>query len=387
MLPRVIFEPEHEQFRDMARRFFQKEIGPHAAHWRKAGQVDREAFAKVGAQGMLLLWAAEEYGGLDLTDGRYEQILQEENIRHGEIGFYFNLHSRIIAPYIGKHGTPEQKQRFLPGAARGDSILAIAMTEPGAGSDLAGMRTRAERRDGGWVLNGSKTYISNGLLADVVIVAARTDPSSRHAMGLFIVERGMPGFSRGQRLEKLGLDAQDTAELFFTDVFVPDANVLGDPVKGFSYLAQALPEERLQIAVAATAHAQVAFDITLDYARERRAFGRPIGCFQELRFRFARMRAELDALQAYIDQAVLLNNDGRLTAEAASAAKMLSTELEGRVIDTCLQIHGGAGYMEEYRISRMFRDARVSRIFGGTSEIMAEIIGRGLGLDERRLSA
>ncbi|MCA9660230.1 MAG: acyl-CoA dehydrogenase family protein, partial [Myxococcales bacterium] len=237
-----------------------------------------------------------------------------------------------------------------------------------------------------WVLSGSKSYISNGLLADLVIVAARTG-ESRHAMGLFVVEAGMQGFSRGRRLKKLGLDAQDTAEMFFDEVVLPDANVLGDPTQGFRYLAQALAVERLQIAVGAIAHAQVAFDLTLEFVKERRAFGRPVGTFQSPRFRLAQMRAELDATQIYIDHCVLLANRGELSAEVASAAKMLATELEGRVMDDCLQLHGGAGYMEEYRISRMYRDARVTRIFGGTNEIMAEIIGRKLGLDGRKYPA
>ncbi len=236
-----------------------------------------------------------------------------------------------------------------------------------------------------WLLNGSKTYISNGLLADLVIVAAHTAGESRHSMGLFVIEEGMEGFRRGRKLHKLGLDAQDTAEMFFDDVKVPKANVLGDPTEGFRYLAQALAVERLQIAIGAVAHGQVAFDLTLAFVKERKAFGRPVGTFQDPRFRLARMRAELDAMQCYIDHAVMLANAGTLSTEVASGAKMLATELEGRVIDDCLQLHGGAGYMEEYRICRMYRDARVTRIFGGANEIMAEIIGRGLGLDERKL--
>jgi len=385
-LIRTIFDPEHELFRSSARRFYQNEIAPKAEAWRKAGCVDREAFEKSGAQGFLLMWADEEYGGAGLSDYRYEQILIEENAAYGEIGFYGNLHSRVVAPYIGKHGSPEQKQRFLPGAIKGQLILAVAMTDPSAGSDLAGMKTNARDCGDHWLLNGSKTYISNGLLADVVVVAARTDPEVKHAIGLFLVERGMEGFSRGRKLEKLGLDAQDTAELFFDNVRVPKQNVLGDPRAGFRYLGQALVEERLQLAVGSLAHAQAAFDITLDYVKQRKAFGRPIGTFQQLRLRLARMRAELDAQQAFIDHCVMLHNDTRLTTDTASSAKLLATELENRVIDECLQMHGGAGFMEEYRISRMYRDARVSRIFGGTNEIMAEIIGRGLGLDDRRLA-
>jgi alkylation response protein AidB-like acyl-CoA dehydrogenase len=384
MMPRTIFESEHELFRTSVRKFFQAEAAPQVARWRAQGVVDREIFLKAGEQGYLLMWAPEEYGGMGVDDMRYEQIIQEENYRNGDPGLCLTLHSRVVAPYIGKHGNDEQKRRWLPPAIRGEKILAVAMTEPAAGSDLAGMKTRAEDRGDHWLLSGSKTYISNGLLADLVVVAARTGSGS-HAMGLFVVEEGMEGFKRGRKLHKLGLDAQDTAELFFDNVAVPKANVLGDPSKGFRYLAQALAVERLQIAIGSIAHAQVAFDLTLGFVKERTIFGRPVGTFQDPRFRLARLRTEIDALQSHIDQCVMLSNTGALSAELASGAKMLATELEGRVIDDCLQLHGGAGYMEEYRISRMYRDARVTRIFGGANEIMAEIIGRGLGLDERKL--
>jgi len=386
MTPRTIFEPEHEIFRAAVRKFFRAEVSPHVDRWRAQGVVDRDVFRKAGEHGYLLMWAPEQYGGLGVEDMRYEQIVQEENFLHGDPGLCLTLHSRVVAPYIGQHGTDEQKQRFLPPAVRGEQILAVAMSEPAAGSDLAGMQARAEEHADHWVLSGSKTYISNGLLADLVVVAARTRGESRHAIGLFVVEEGMAGFKRGRKLDKLGLDAQDTAEMFFDGVVVPKANVLGDPTQGFRYLAQALAVERLQIAIGSIAHAQVAFAVTLEFVKERTAFGRPIGTFQNSRFRLARMRAEIDALQSHIDHCVMLANAGALSAEVASGAKMLATELEGRVIDDCLQLHGGAGYMEEYRISRMYRDARVTRIFGGTSEIMAEIIGRRLGLDERRLT-
>lgn len=381
---RTIFESEHEQFRDSARRFFQKEIGPQAERWRAEGQVDREAFRKAGAQGLLLMWAPEEYGGAGVEDFRYEQIVYEENFRHGEPGFFAVLHSRIVAPYIGRFGTEEQRKRFLPGAAAGETILAVAMTEPNAGSDLAGMRTRAEDRGDHWLLNGSKTYISNGLLADAVVVAARTVPDSRHGIGLFIVERGMEGFTRGNRFHKMGLHAQDTAELFFDNVRVPKANALGDPTRGFHLLAEGLAEERLIAAAGSIAHAQVAFDLTLDYVKERQAFGRPIGTFQNTRFKMAEMRAGIDAIQCFVDQCVLEHNAGRLTAETAAGAKLLASELEGKVADECVQLHGGAGYMDEYRVSRIYTDARITRIFAGSSEIMKEIIGRSLGLDDRR---
>ncbi|ACY14209.1 acyl-CoA dehydrogenase family protein [Haliangium ochraceum] len=387
MLPRRIFDSEHDMFRAAVRKFFQAEAAPQVEKWRAQGVVDRDIYTKAGEQGYLLMWAPERYGGADIDDMRYEQILQEENYAFGDPGLCLTLHSRVVAPYIGKHGDDEQKRRWLPAAASGDKILAVAMSEPSAGSDLAGMQTRAEDRGDHWLLNGSKTYISNGLLADLVIVAARTRSDSRHAMGLFVVEAEMEGFKRGRRLHKLGLDAQDTAEMFFEDVVVPKANVLGDPTQGFRYLAQALAVERLQIAIGSISHAQVAFGLTLEYIKDRKAFGRPVGTFQDPRFRMARMRTEIDAVQSYVDACVMLANEGGLTAEVASGAKMLATELEGRVIDDCLQLHGGAGYMEEYRISRMYRDARVTRIFGGANEIMSEIIGRGLGLDERKLAA
>jgi len=273
----------------------------------------------------------------------------------------------------------------MPGCIKGETILAVAMTEPGTGSDLAGMKTRAEDKGDHWVLNGSKTYISNGYLADLVIVAARTS-AERHGIGLFLVERGMKGFDRGRRLAKMGLSAQDTSELFFQDVIIPKENVLGDPTSGFKHLSQFLAGERLIAGVGSIAAAQEAFDITLDYAQNRKAFGRPIGTFQNSRFVLAGLRAELDAMQTFVDQCALLYNENRLTADVAASVKLLTTELEGRVVDACVQLHGGAGYMEEYRISRMYTDARVSRIFAGTSEIMKEIIGRALGLDERKLT-
>ncbi|MGI4746890.1 MAG: acyl-CoA dehydrogenase family protein [Janthinobacterium lividum] len=383
---RLIFEPEHEQFRDNVRRFFLKEIKPHAEKWRNQGFVDREAYTKAGEQGYLLLWAAEEYGGAGVDDFRYEQIVYEENIRNGEIGFYINLHSGLVAPYIDKLGTPEQKLRFLPKCVSGESILAVAMTEPGSGSDMAGMRTHAEKTEGGWIVNGSKTYISNGQLADLVIVAVRTNPDKRYGIGLFVVDRDMKGFERGRRLKKMGLSAQDTSELFFDNMFVPDENVLGDPEEGFRYLSKFLSGERLVVAIGSMAASQEAFELTMEFVKTRRAFGKPIGAFQNTRFVLAGLRAEIDSAQTFIDQCVLLYNGNDLDAETAAEAKLIASELEGKVMDACVQLHGGAGYMEEYPISRMFTDARITRIFAGTSEIMKEIIGRGLGLDERKMN-
>lgn len=383
---RTIFEPEHEQFRDVVRRFMQQEIAPHAAKWREQGFVDREAFTKAGELGYLLTWADEAYGGSGLKDLRYEQIIHEENSYHGDPAFYQNLHAMIVAPYFDKFGSEAQKQKYLPKAASGESILAIAMTEPNAGSDLAAIRTKAEDKGDHWLLNGSKTYISNGIIADVIIVAARTSTEDARSIGLIIVEEGMEGFKRGNKLKKMGLHGQDTAELFFDNVRIPKDNVLGDANKGFRYMTQCLALERLQVAIASITAAQLAFDLTLDYIKERRAFGKPLGALQHIRFTMADMRAKIDAVQCFVDQCVMLGNDDKLTAELASQAKLLATQTEGEVVDQCLQFHGGAGYMDEYRISRLYTDARVSRIFAGANEIMLEIIGRGLGLDERKMT-
>ena len=384
--PRTLFEHEHDMFRDSYRRFVQKEIGPHTERWREQGYVDREAFRKSGEHGYLLMWADEKYGGAGIRDFRYEQVMIEENLRYGDIGFFNTLHSRLVAPYIGELGNDEQKQRFLPRCIQGECILAIAMTEPGAGSDLAGMKTRAEDRGDHWVMNGSKTYISNGQIGNLFIVAARTVPDKPHGLGLFLVEGDMPGFKRGRNLKKLGLKAQDTSELFFDNVQVPKANVLGEPTRGFYYLTQFLAEERLITANQCVTNAQVAFDLTMDFITNRRLFGRPLGAFQNARFRMAEMRMQIDVAQVFVDQCVVLHNAGKLTPQMAAEAKLLASELEGRVMDECLQLHGGAGYMEEYRISRMFADARISRIYAGSSEVMKEILARGIGLDDRKMT-
>ncbi|AMK19591.1 MULTISPECIES: acyl-CoA dehydrogenase family protein [Sphingobium] len=385
-MKRIGFELEHEQFRDSVRRFMTSEVAPHAEAWRAAGQVDRAIYRKAGEAGLICTWADQRWGGAGIDDFRFEQIIIEENMRHGDIGFYINLHSNLVAPYIAKLGSEEQTARWMPGIVSGETILAVAMTEPSTGSDLAGMRTSAVRNGDGWLLNGAKTYISNGILSDLIVVAARTDPIKPHGISLFVVERGMEGFERGRKLEKMGLKSQDTAELFFNDVALPEANLLGEPDRGFQYLSRFLAQERLVAAIGFMATAQTAFDLTLDYVKERRAFGRPIGAFQNTRFVLAGLRAELDMAQTYVDQLVGLLNAGELNADDASAAKLVTSELEARVMDACVQLHGGAGYMDEYRISRMYTDARISRIFAGTSEIMKEIIGRSLGLDERKMN-
>ena len=382
---RLIFDEEHEMFRDQVRRFAQAEFEPHVERWREQGICDREAFLKAGEQGLLCMWADEQYGGLGMSDFRFEQILIEEVIRHGDMGLFLSLHSRLVGPYIGELGSEELKQRLLPKCVSGEAILGIAMTEPGAGSDLAGMKSRAVHDGDDWVLNGSKTYISNGINGTAFVVAARSVPDQPHGIGLFVVEEGMEGFSRGRNLAKMGLKTQDTAELFLENVRVPAANVLGDPHRGFYSLMHFLAEERLINACQSVAHAQVAFDVTQEYVLERKAFGRPIGTFQNSRFRLAEMRTAIDVVQTFVDQCVMLHNEGELSAELAAEAKLAATEIENRVMDICVQLHGGAGYMSEYRISHMFTDARVSRIYAGSSEIMKEIIARGLGLDERKL--
>jgi len=380
---RRIFDEEHEMFRDSVRSFLQKEIQPYGDKWQEQGIVDREAFLKAGEQGLLLMWADEEYGGAGVTDFRYEQVLIEENARYGDAGFFVSLHSRLVGPYIGELGTAEQKARWLPKCITGEHILAVAITEAGAGSDVAGIRTKAEDKGDHYLLNGSKTYISNGILADLVVVVARTD-QSRHGLGLFVVERGTEGFERGDNLKKMGLKSQDTAELFFNNVKLPKENLLGEWNKGFYQLMHFLAEERLLGAVGYLATSNAAFDITLDYITERKAFGQTIADFQNSRFKMADMRMEIDIAQAFVDQCVIEHNEGKLSADDAAKAKLFTSELEGRVVDACVQLHGGAGYMDEYPISRMYVNARISRIYAGSSEIMREIIARSVGLDPRK---
>jgi acyl-CoA dehydrogenase len=384
---RLIFDEDHEMFRDSVRRFMQAEVTPHVEQWRKDGSCDPKVFLKAGEQGLLCMWADEQYGGLGIEDFRFEQVVIEETIRHGDIGLFMTLHSRLVGPYIGHLGSEALKSRLLPKCISGETILAVAMTEAGAGSDISGIKSKAVRDGDDWILNGSKTYISNGIISGAVVVAARTVPGKPHGLGLFVVEDGMEGFSRGRNLAKMGLKTQDTAELFFENVRIPADNVLGDPERGFYSLMHYLAEERLISACQEVAHAQVAFDLTMDYILERKAFGKPIGAFQNSRFKMAEMRTSLDILQTFIDQCVLLHNEGELTAELAAEAKLFASELESKVMDECVQLHGGAGYMSEYRISHMFTDARVSRIYAGSSEIMKEIIARSIGLDERKLSA
>lgn len=376
------FTETQSMFRQAYRRFLEQEIAPHMERWRKAGVIEREAYLKAGEQGFLMIWPDEKYGGIGDNDFRFEQIIIEEIARADAFEFFAPLHSRLVGPYIAKFGNEEQKARILPKCVSGQSILAVAMTEPDAGSDLAGMRSTARDMGDHYLLNGAKTYISNGLLADVVVVAAKTDPENNpHAMALLLVERGMPGFERGRKLEKMGLQAQDTAELFFNDVKVPKSNVLGDPTKGFHYLMHGLAEERLLAAVQNLAMAHKAFDLTRTYVMERKAFGKPLSAQQNTQFVLAELSADIDMGQVYIDQCVAWLNAGELDAVRAAKAKLLSSEILWRTLDAGVQLHGGAGYMMEYPICRMFNDGRVMRILAGTSEVMKLIIGRSLFSD------
>ncbi len=378
------FDEEHEMFRDSVRSFMTNEVRPRSEKWHEQGIVDREAFLKAGEQGLLLMWADERYGGAGISDFRFEQILIEENCHYGDAGFFMTLHSRLVGPYIGDLGTEEQKQRWLPKCVSGENILAVAITEPGAGSDVAGIRTRAEDKGDHFLLNGSKTFISNGINADLVVVVARTDPNTRHGLSLFVVERGMEGFDRGKNLKKMGMKSQDTAELFFNNVRVPKENLLGDVNRGFYHLMHFLAEERLLGACGYIANAEAAFNITMDYVNERKAFGKAIAEFQNTRFKMADMRTEIDVGYAFVDRCVQEHDKATLNADDAAKAKLWTSELEARVTDECVQLHGGNGYMDEYPISRMYTNARVSRIYAGSSEILREIIARSIGLDPRK---
>ena len=376
MLPRE-FTEEQVMFRDAFRKFLSSEIVPHMEDWREAGVVDREAFRKAGEQGFLMVWPDEKYGGMGDYDIRFDQIIIEETCYARCADWFANLHGRLVGPYLTRFGSEEQCERFLPKCVSGETILAIAMTEPDAGSDLAGMRSYAVEKDDHWVLNGSKTYISNGINADVVIVAAKTAPENNpHAMTLFLVERGMEGFERGRNLEKMGMKAQDTAELFFNDVKVPKANVLGEPGKGFIYLMEGLAEERLLGMIGYLGAAQLSWDLTLDFVKERKVFGKSLSKFQNTQFKLAELRTELDHAQVYTDQCVRAFNAGQLTAVDAAKGKLYTSELQVKVAMEGVQLHGGAGYMDEYPISRQLTDAMIAPIYAGSSEVMKIIVSR-----------
>ena len=378
----TLYETEHDDFRATVRAWVEKTVVPFQAQWEADGIVPREVWTSGGAQGLLGMDLDEEYGGGGVRDFRYNAVVDEELARVGSTGVGFTLQNDVVSPYMRDLATDEQKRRWLPGFCSGELITAVAMTEPGTGSDLKAIRTTARRDGTDWVLSGSKTFITNGINADLVIVVARTDPDAPGSRGLslLVVERGMPGFTRGRNLAKVGLKAQDTAELFFDEVRVPAENLLGTENRGFAHLMVGLPQERLSIAVTAVASAETVLAQTLDYVRERTAFGQPVGSFQNSRFVLADLHTETTIARTFLDECVRQLNAGELSPVDAAMAKYWTTELQNKVADRCLQLHGGYGYMDEYPVSKAWRDARVQSIYGGTSEIMREIIGRSLEL-------
>jgi len=378
---REIFTAEHEAFRETVRSFIDREIAPHHDQWEKDGIVSREVWQAAGKQGLLGFAMGEEYGGGGTNDFRFNVALNEELALRGFYGAAFPLFNDMIAPYFTSLSTEGQKKRWFPGLCSGDLIAAIAMTEPGAGSDLQGIRTTAVDKGDHYVLNGSKTFISNGILSDVVVVVARTNPDAGvKGISLLVVERGMDGFDRGRNLDKIGQHAQDTAELFFDNVTVPKQNLLGEEGGGFVYLMQNLSQERLSISVAAACACEAVLDLALSYAKQRQAFGKPIGSFQHNRFKLAEMATETHIARVFVDDCIRLHIKGELAMDKASMAKWWTTELQTRIVDQAVQIHGGYGYMMEYPVARAFVNSRVQTIYGGTTEIQKEIIGRSLGL-------
>jgi len=387
MIDRTLFSPDHEGFRDSFRRFVEKEIAPFHDAWEEQGYVDREVWRKAGENGFLCMTMPEAYGGAG-ADRLYSVAQMEEIARAGVSGIGFGLHSEIVAPYVLHYGTEAQKQHYLPRLATGEMVGAIAMSEPAAGSDLQGVKTTALRQpDGSYLLNGSKTFITNGWHADLVIVVAKTDPAAgAKGTSLFLVERGMPGFSKGKRLKKLGMKAQDTSELFFDNVRVPAENLLGGAAfegKGFICLMEQLPWERLQIAIGAVAAAQAAIDWTVAYVRDRKVFGQPVAAYQNTRYTLAELQTEVQVARVFVDKCCELVCQDKLDTATASMAKYWCSDLQCKVMDECVQLHGGYGYMWEYPITRAYADARVQRIYGGTNEIMKEVISRGMGLGGR----
>ena len=377
------FDDEHQAFRESFAAFVDKEVVPHYLEWERDGIAPHSLFTSAGRYGFLGMAVPEQYGGGGTNDFRFNQVLAEElaSAGIGGAGLGLTLHNDITTPYFVEYCNDEQSQRWLPGIASGELVTAIAMTEPGTGSDLASIATTAVRDGDVYVLNGSKTFITNGINADLVIVAAKTDPTQRHAgISLLVVERGMPGFERGRNLDKIGLHSQDTAELFFDDVRVPVANRLGDEGKGFNYLTANLAQERLSIAVTGVSTAAAALAWTVDYVKERRAFGHPIGSFQNTKFVLAEVKTQVDVGQTYVDQCVVRLSNGTLTPAEAAQAKYFCTELQQRSTDRCLQLFGGYGYMTEYPIARAYADARITSIYGGTTEVMKTIIAKSLGL-------
>ena len=382
MIPRTLFKPEHETFRDSVRRFMDAEVIPHDERWQEQGYVDREVWKKAGANGFLCSSMPEEYGGSG-ADKLYSVVLMEEQARANNSSLGFGLHSEIVAPYLNRYASDQLKKKYLPKMAAGELIGAIAMSEPGAGSDLQSVKTSAIRQGDHYVVNGSKTFITNGWNADLVIVVAKTDPTKgAKGTSLIVVDTTMQGFSKGRRLKKMGLKGQDTAELFFDNVAVPAENLLGQEGNGFIYLMQELPWERMQIAIGAVSKAEAAIGWTMDYVRERKAFGRSVASFQNTRFKLAECATEVQVARVFVDKCTELLLEGKLDAATAAMAKYWVTDLENKVIDECLQLHGGYGFMWEFPISRAYVDARVARIYGGTNEIMKEVISRSIGLGE-----
>ncbi len=378
MISRTLFNEEHDMLRESARRFMEKEVAPNHARWEEQGYVDRSLWAQAGAAGFLCTSMPEEYGGAG-ADIRFSVVLMEEQFRIGATGPGFGLHSEIVAPYLLHHGSDYLKSKYLPAMASGECITAIAMTEPGTGSDLQGVKTSAVRDGDCYVLNGSKTFITNGWNCDMVIVVAKTDPAAgSKGMSLLAVDTSMAGFTKGKRLHKMGMSAQDTSELFFDNVRVPVKNLIGDEGRGFAYLMQELPWERLQIALTAVAAAQAALEWTLEYTRERRAFGKAIADFQTVAHKLAEIKTEIEVGQVFIDRCIALKLEDKLDAATASMAKYWASEMQFKALDQCVQLFGGYGYMHEYPIARAWADARVQRIYGGTNEIMKELISRHL---------
>ncbi|MGQ5523359.1 acyl-CoA dehydrogenase family protein [Chitinimonas sp. PSY-7] len=378
MIPRRHFDAEHELFRTNFHRFIAEEVTPHQREWEAAGMVPRSVWRRAGELGFLATFVDEQYGGAGCRDFRYDQIVSEELGFSNEWGLALNLHSTLVAPYLDEFGTEEQKQRYLPRVVSGDCVLAVAMTEPNTGSDLAGIQTRAEDCGDFWSLRGAKTFISNGVNSDLVIVAARTHPTEKRGLSLFLVEKGWAGFEVGRKLEKIGQHSQDTAELYFHDVKVPKQNLLGEPHAGFKMLMRMLVPERLTCAVGAVAAANAAFSMTLAYVKERKAFGQTLFDFQNTRFELAAIKAEIDVGHVYVDRLVMEHNAGTLDAVDAAEAKLWTSELLGRAADRCLQLFGGYGFMAEYPIGRLWASARVARIYAGSSEIMKEIIAKAM---------
>ncbi|WP_372435991.1 acyl-CoA dehydrogenase family protein [Williamsia soli] len=380
-VPESVYEDEHEDFRASFRQFLESRVVPDYLKWEKQGILPRTLFAEAGSHGFLGIEIGEEYGGGGVEDFRFNAVIAEEIAATGAVSFGINLHNDICIPYFQRYASDNQKRRWLPGLASGELIAAIAMTEPGTGSDLAGIATTAVVDGDHFVLNGAKTFISNGVNADVVIVAARTESGSRHGgLSLLVVERDTPGFTRGRNLDKIGMHGQDTAELFFDNARIPTSNLLGELGGGFKALVSNLAQERLTIAIASAASARRAVELAAEYVRERQAFGKAIGSFQNTRFTLAGALTEVEMLDTFVRSCLRAHVAGALTADRAAMAKLAATEIQGRVTDQCLQMFGGYGFMTEYPIARAFVDARVQRIYGGTSEIMREIIGKGMGL-------